>query len=334
VVNVIDEESRQQDQDEDTTHTFLGAYLNVFGIQTIFLVEAIGMFDLRAKAPLGIYGLTMLGGVNREIGDQDQIAVQVWVVGDQHPQCLLCLGQSDLEPSELDVYAPRLASVSESRLQGEGERERSGQIVQQPRFPAIQALVVDLHLAIVAHPKDELALDPVHLAKDLLIIHPGVPHKAHQVLGEQGARDADGAIDLPVFAYKVSRHVGKPIPKGLHVGIRHHRLWQLDHRGGHRWVARGQAFLILRPGRRTLQDGGNPFQFFRLRLLQVHRVQGDDQERGSMVRHHPLRHAIQALQQVSMTEALVPDKSVQAFCHRSTGFPLARYPLRHLGHSR
>jgi hypothetical protein len=149
VVDVIDEESCQQDQDEDTTHTFQGAYLNVFGIQTVFLIEAIGMFDLRAKAPLGIYGLSMAGCVNGDIGDQDHLAVQVWIVGDQHPEDLLRLGQSDLEPSQLDVHGPRFASVSESRLQGEGERDGSGQIVQQLRFPAIQTLVVDLHLAIV-----------------------------------------------------------------------------------------------------------------------------------------------------------------------------------------
>jgi hypothetical protein len=54
VSDMVDEESREQDQDEDTTHPFQRLYPYVFDIQSIFLIEAIRVFDLRPMAPLRV----------------------------------------------------------------------------------------------------------------------------------------------------------------------------------------------------------------------------------------------------------------------------------------
>jgi hypothetical protein len=58
VSDMIYQQSRQQDQDEDTAHTLQGVHLHTFDIQTIFLIKAIGMFNLGAITPLSVDSLT------------------------------------------------------------------------------------------------------------------------------------------------------------------------------------------------------------------------------------------------------------------------------------
>ncbi len=285
------------------------------------------MFNLGAITPLSVHSLGIVRGMDGDVGDQDQIVIQVGIVSDQSPQRLLGFGDADLEPAQLDVYDPHLAGMGEGHAESQGQRHGSGQIIQHFKLPAIQALVVDLYLAIMAHAEDELAMDQAHLLEDLLVIQPGITHKTQLGVREQGAGDAYGPVDLPILAYEVIGHVREPI------GIRHHWLRQIDHGGCHGWVARCQTFLLAWwPRRRTLHDRGNAFQPLRIRLLKVHRVQRHYQVRGCVLRHCALSDPIQAFQQVTVAEPLVPYEPIQPLSHRPDGLPLADYPPRHLCH--
>jgi hypothetical protein len=86
VSDPIHKQGCQEDQHEEATHPFDGLDAYVFDIQSSLLVKAIGVFDLRPVAPLGIHGLGLCGGVDRDVGKQDEIAVVVGVVGNQRPQ--------------------------------------------------------------------------------------------------------------------------------------------------------------------------------------------------------------------------------------------------------
>lgn len=82
---MIHKQGGQEDHDEETTHPFDGLDAYVFDIQSSLLVKAIGVFDLRPVTPLGIDGLGLCGGTNRNVGEQDQIAVAVQVVSHHSP---------------------------------------------------------------------------------------------------------------------------------------------------------------------------------------------------------------------------------------------------------
>ena len=64
VGNVVDEQSGKQKQDEDAMHAFPGLHPHIFDIQSIFLVEAIGMFDLRTIASFSVHSLGIVEGIN------------------------------------------------------------------------------------------------------------------------------------------------------------------------------------------------------------------------------------------------------------------------------
>ena len=176
VSDMVYQQRRKQDQDEDTAHTFQGVDLHTFDIQTIFLVKAIGMFDLGAITPLSIHSLGIVCGMDGDVGDQDQIVVQVGIVGHDGPQRLLGSGDADLEPAQLDVYDADFSSVGEGYAESQGQRHGGGQIIQHFKLPAIDALVVDLYLAIMAGAEDELATNQAHLLEDLLVIQPVITH--------------------------------------------------------------------------------------------------------------------------------------------------------------
>ena len=57
VSDMVHEESRKQDQDEDTAHTFQRLHPHVFDIQALFLIEAIGVCDLGPIARLSVHSL-------------------------------------------------------------------------------------------------------------------------------------------------------------------------------------------------------------------------------------------------------------------------------------
>ena len=73
--DVIHKQSRKQDQDKDTAHALQGLHPHIFDIQSIFLVKAIGVFDLGAIAPFSVHGFGIVGGMDGHVGDQDQIVV-------------------------------------------------------------------------------------------------------------------------------------------------------------------------------------------------------------------------------------------------------------------
>lgn len=53
-----------------------------FHVQAVLLVEAIGVLDLRAVVPIHVDGLAIGCRPEGDVGEQDEIAVQVGVVGD------------------------------------------------------------------------------------------------------------------------------------------------------------------------------------------------------------------------------------------------------------
>ncbi len=55
--DMVNAQSGQSDQDEDPSHARQGLYPDVFNIQALFLVKAIGVLDLGAIAPLRENGL-------------------------------------------------------------------------------------------------------------------------------------------------------------------------------------------------------------------------------------------------------------------------------------
>jgi len=88
VSDMIHKQRCNQDYDEDTTHALHGLHTHVFDIQPIFLIKAIGMFNLRTMAPLGVDSFGIMGGMDWYVGDQNQSAVQLGFIGNQGPQYL------------------------------------------------------------------------------------------------------------------------------------------------------------------------------------------------------------------------------------------------------
>ena len=68
MVDVIDKQRCYQNQYKDAAHTFYGLHPHVFDIQSIFLIKAIGVFDLRAVAPLRVDSSCILGSLDRYSG--------------------------------------------------------------------------------------------------------------------------------------------------------------------------------------------------------------------------------------------------------------------------
>jgi hypothetical protein len=156
-------------------------------------------------------------GLDGHVGDQDQIVVQVRVVCDKGPKQLLCFREPDFEPTQGHLHAPHFAGVGEGYTEFQRQWHRSGQIIQQLRFPTVHPLVLELAPAIMARSEDELAVGQVHLLEDLLIIQSCIAYEAQFKVWEQSAADPYGPVDLTILAHKVSRHIGEPI------GIRHYR---------------------------------------------------------------------------------------------------------------
>lgn len=86
--------------------------------------------------------------------------------------------EPDFEPPQGHLHAPHFAGVGEGYTEFQRQWHRSGQIVQQLRFPTVHPLVVDLAPAIMARSEDELAVGQVHLLEDLLIIQSCIAYEA------------------------------------------------------------------------------------------------------------------------------------------------------------
>lgn len=135
--DVIHKQSRQHNQDEDAPHAFQGMHPHNFDIQAVFLVEAIRVFNLGTMVPLGVHGFGIGSGVDGDVGEQDQITIQVRVVGNQGPQHLLRLRKPDHQPAEGDVHDSHLAGVGEGHTESQWQRYGGRQVVQQFLFPGV-----------------------------------------------------------------------------------------------------------------------------------------------------------------------------------------------------
>jgi len=228
VSDTMHKQGCQEDHHEEATHPFDGLHAHIFDIQPILLVKAVGVLDARPVPPLGIHCLGLCGGTDRDVGEQDQIAVVVWVVGNQRPQQLLGVGQADHQPAQPDVHPAHLAGVGEGDTKLEGQGHGGGQIVQQLHLPTVEPLIVDLDCAIVASTNGEMRVHQADLAEDLLVIQTCVRHKVQLDVWKQSARDPNGALDLPVLTDKVGCLVGEP------VGVGDYRLGQVDYGRGDR----------------------------------------------------------------------------------------------------
>ena len=71
--DMIDKQGSKKDKHKDTPHALHSLDSYIFDIETIFLVKAVGMLDLGPVAPFGVYCFGTSGGVNRYVGEQDQI---------------------------------------------------------------------------------------------------------------------------------------------------------------------------------------------------------------------------------------------------------------------
>jgi hypothetical protein len=74
--------SRQEDQCEETAHTVPGSNAHIFDIQALFLIKAIAVFDPAAQPPIFVDLLDAVDGLQRDIGDQDQLLRDGLVIGD------------------------------------------------------------------------------------------------------------------------------------------------------------------------------------------------------------------------------------------------------------
>lgn len=73
VSDVVHKQGSKQDEHEDPPHALQGLHPHVLDIQAIFLVEAVGVFDLGSVSPFSVYGSGVSGGVNGHIGEQDYV---------------------------------------------------------------------------------------------------------------------------------------------------------------------------------------------------------------------------------------------------------------------
>lgn len=132
---------------------------------------AIGVFDLRAVAPVGVDGLGVGGRLDGDIRQQDEVAIQVGVVRAQRPQRPGLAGQAELEPADLDGDGAFAPGVLEGDLEAQAQRRRGDQGLQGHRLPAVEAAVVDLDDPVqMAGADDAFRLRLAHLPEQFLVV--------------------------------------------------------------------------------------------------------------------------------------------------------------------
>ena len=121
-VNVVDKEGCQQDEDEDPAHALQGVDAPIFDIQSLFLVEAVGVLNAGTAASLGVHLLGDLGVMDRDVGQQNDLALVVRVVSYDSPQTRVGVGQAQGQPAQTDGHPPHLVGM----VEGHGETQRPG----------------------------------------------------------------------------------------------------------------------------------------------------------------------------------------------------------------
>ena len=187
-------------------------------------------------------------------------------------------GDAHLEPTQCHLHDTYLAGAGERHLEGHWQRDRSDQIVQRFLFPAVEAVVVDLDIAIVTGANDETSL--------YLVIQSCIPHKPELGEGKQCPSGPDSLVNLLVLTHKILALVGEPI------GIRDHWLLKVNHCCRYRRIARRQSFRSPLSGWRAFHHRAHIFQFAGVWLLKVDRIQCHYQVRRHMLRDGALRNAI------------------------------------------
>ena len=171
VGDVVDKQGGEQDEHKDAAHAFDGLAAHVFDIEALFLVEAVGVFDMWAAAPLGVHLLRHFRGDQRDVGEQDNLAPVVRGVSDQRPESLLGGGQPQRQPTELTVTRRVLwACWKVTSRRTPNVRTRPVRSDVGP-FPALEGCCYRLPpVDPRACSEDELPVDPCHLGEDLLVI--------------------------------------------------------------------------------------------------------------------------------------------------------------------
>jgi len=88
------------------------------------------VLDASAKAPAGVDLLCNLCIVDRDVGEQDDLAPEVRGVGDQRPEIQLGVGQAEREPAEADGHPAGLVGMLEGNFEAERPGHGSGQFAQ------------------------------------------------------------------------------------------------------------------------------------------------------------------------------------------------------------
>ena len=145
LVEVENELSRQQDEDEDAAHPFESVDAQVFDIQALLLVKAIAMFDSSAQAPIIINLLGRALGSDGDVREQYQSAFFEVIFGDEHPELLTSLRDANGEPPHFDLGQAGASGVMESGLKGGLPEHAVDQVSEMLRLPTLQARIVDFH---------------------------------------------------------------------------------------------------------------------------------------------------------------------------------------------
>ena len=137
-VDEVYEQGGEQDQEKKAAHAFEAVDAHVFDIEALFLIEAVGVFDAWPAAPLGVDLFGVLAVGDGDVGQQNDLPMQVQVIGDQRPDALLGLEQPQGELAQADGGAPGFAGMLEGDGQAQGPGHRSGQFMQVfGAFPAL-----------------------------------------------------------------------------------------------------------------------------------------------------------------------------------------------------
>jgi len=111
--NDEDNLSCHENDREQATHALNSLDTHIFDVQTLLLIKAIAMFDASTQTPIVINLLNGGDTSQWDVGDQDQLSVQSFVIGNEYPQRFLCTWDSDLEPTKMDRVEPGLSGMFE-----------------------------------------------------------------------------------------------------------------------------------------------------------------------------------------------------------------------------
>ena len=255
LIEMKDKLSGKQDEGEDSPHTFEGANTDIFHIQALLLVKTIAVFDTSAQTPVVVNLLSHTLGSDGDIGQQDQSALFEVIFGDQYPQLLMSIRQTDFEPAQFDLCQAAASSMLEDGLAGDLPEDTIYQVAQVFCFLALQARVVDFHQTLqVRGGNNELIR--LQKGEEFLIIPSRIHHETQLLTWKDPAGGANRALDFSILAEEVSRLVREPIR------IRNGWRPRVDHCGGHSWITMRQTGFAFQVGRRTLCTVLPPSSFF------------------------------------------------------------------------